>query len=592
MHNFENKLSVKGKFWQVIDFDENYVKSACQKFSISDFLARILSQKNIPLNEIPNFLEPKIRDYLPNPYLLKDMQKAVERIIFTIINNQKIAIYGDYDVDGASATALLVRFFRGLKSEILFHIPDRIKEGYGVNFEALKNLKNQGADLVISVDCGVLAFEPILKAKNIGLDVIVIDHHLSDAVLPEAVAVVNPNRLDDDSKLNNLCATGVAFLVCVAINSELKKQKYYCNTSIEEINLLHLLDLVSLATICDVMSLTGVNRAFVKQGLKILAERRNLGLSALMDISGLKNAPDVYSLGFLIGPRINAAGRISDCSLGAKILSEENQFKALEYAETLNNLNKERQEIEQNIFIEALEMASKKDENLACIVLASKNWHQGVIGIVAGKIKEIFDKPTAIIALNEGVGKASARSVNGIDFGSGIINAKNDGLILAGGGHKMAAGFSILEENIKKLEEYLHQKFLEDYKIYQSNKYVKANLVLPASALTLELADEISKLSPFGIGNSEPLILVENVKIVSLKTYAEKHIGFYFSDANLAKVNSKSVKGILFNGKNTTLGNALEENYMKNVSLLGKIRKNSFNNSEYIDFFLEDVVIN
>ncbi len=591
MYNFENKLSVKGKFWQVVDYNEQYVKNACQKFSISDFLARILSQKNIPLNDIPQFLEPKIRDFLPSPYLLKDMEKAVERIIFALNNNQKIAIYGDYDVDGASATALLIKFFRELNKEVSYYIPDRIKEGYGVNEEGLRNLKNQGVELVITVDCGVLAFEPILSAKNFGLDVIVIDHHLSEEVLPEAVATINPNRIDDNSKLNNLCATAVAFLVCVAVNSELKKLKYYSNT-LPEINLLNYLDLVALATICDVMSLTGVNRAFVRQGLKILAARNNNGLTALMDVAGLKNKPDVYSLGFLIGPRINAAGRISDCSLGAKILSEDNIFKAKELAELLNNLNKERQEIEQNIFIEALEMANNISEEKSCIVLASEKWHQGIIGIVAGKIKEIFDKPTAIIAINQGVGKASARSVNGIDFGSAVINAKAQGLIISGGGHKMAAGFSVLPEKISDLYQFFNEIFYADYSNYKKNKSTKVNLVLPASAMNYNLAEELSNLEPFGNGNSEPIIVAENVKIVAIKIYAEKHIACYFTDGNLAKINGNSIKAILFNGKNTNLGNLLEENYMKNVSLLGKIKKNSFNGNENIDFIIEDMVIN
>ena len=583
-YKFTNISSAKGKFWQLKETNENYVSAACQKYSISNLLAKLLYSKSVTLEEIPNFLDPKIKNYMPDPSVLLDMNKAVDRIYKAVQGKEKIAIYGDYDVDGASATAILTRYFKAIGVEPVIYIPDRMKEGYGINTEALLGLKRSGIDIVISVDCGVTAFEPIGEAKKAGLDVIVIDHHLSETTYPEAVAIVNPNRFDDVSGLNNLCASGVSFLLAVALNRKFRENNG------PEFDLLNLLDLSALGTVCDVMTLTGLNRAIVSQGLKMLEKRNNKGLSAIADIAGLNKKPDVYALGFLIGPRINAAGRIGDCSLGAKILSSDDDIFIKENAVVLNNLNKERQEIEKKIIEEAIRQAEKQNEKSnPLIMVASEKWHQGVIGIVAGRLKEMFNKPSAVIAISGGVGKASARSVNGIDFGSAVVNAKNSGLLIAGGGHKAAAGFTVDKDKIEDLRTFFCEQFQKQYAKFANDNSIEADLLLKVSSINMELINEIEKLAPFGNGNSEPSIILEDAKIVKSKVVGEKHIQCFIGESGLAR-NSSAIKGICFNAVGTEIGDKIEGSLMKNASILGKLRKNIWNGTESIDFLIDDIV--
>jgi single-stranded-DNA-specific exonuclease len=585
MNKFTNILSAKGKYWKLKDHNESYVTAAQQKHSISNLLAKLLYSRSVTLDEIPDFLDPKLKNLMPDPSVLLDMEKAVNRIITAINTKQKIAIYGDYDVDGASATAILTRYFKAIGVEPVIYIPDRIKEGYGINTEALLGLKRSGVDIVISVDCGVTAFEPIGEAKKAGLDVIVIDHHLSESTYPQAVAIVNPNRFDDTSGLNYLCASGVSFFLCVALNRKLKEN------APQDFDLLSLLDLVALGTVCDVMTLTGMNRVFVSQGLKVLEKRKNKALSAIADIAGLNKKPDVYALGFLIGPRINAAGRLGDCSLGAKILSSDDADFIKENAVVLNNLNKERQEIEKKIIEEAIKLAEKQnDKTTPLIMVASDKWHQGVIGIVAGRLKEMFNKPTAVIAISGGIGKASARSVAGIDFGSAVVNARNSGLLIAGGGHKAAAGFTVDKNKIEELNVFLCSQFEKQYAKFANDNSLEADLLLKVSSINMELVNEIEKLAPFGNGNSEPVVIIEDAKIVKSKVVGEKHIQCFIGESGLAR-NSATIKGICFNAVGTDIGDKIEGSLMKNTSIIGKLRKNIWNGAESIDFLIEDIVV-
>ncbi len=589
MNNQSNIPSAKGKYWKIRDYDENYVTAAMQQYGLSHLLARILFGKSVLLEEIPNFLEPKLKKMMPDPYVLKDMPKAVERIINAINNNEKIALYGDYDVDGATSTAILTRFLKSLDSEPLIHIPDRLKEGYGINTEALLKLKEKGAKLIISLDCGVTAFEPISEAKKAGLDVVVIDHHLSSDTFPDAVAIVNPNRFDDVSGLNNLCAAGVCFLLCVALNRKLRENGYFQNHN--EPDLLSLLDLVALGTVCDVMTLTGLNRAFVNQGLKIIVHQKNRGIKNLCDIAGLSKKADAYTLGFLVGPRINAAGRIGDCSLGTAILATEDEQFAKETAEILNNLNKDRQEMEKKIIAEAIKQAEAQNyKSNPLIVVYSDDWHPGIIGIVAGRLKEMFNKPAAVIAFSGEVGKASARSVNGIDFGAAIANAKNAGLVVNGGGHKAAAGFTVEKHLMADLYDYLCQQFEKSYNDFANDNHSECDLLIKVSSATIDLINELEKLSPFGNGNPEPLLMLDDAKIVKMKIAGEKHIQVYIAESGLAR-NSATIKGVAFNSVGTPLGDALEAAHMKNVSLLGKLRKNIWNGNESVEFHIEDMIV-
>ncbi len=587
MNKFHNIPSAKGKYWSLSDSNESYVSGAMQKHGISNLLAKLLYSKGVLLEDIPDFLDPKLKNMMPDPNVLLDMQKAVSRIYDAIINKEKIAIYGDYDVDGASATAILTRYFIAVGLDPVIYIPDRIKEGYGINTEALLSLYKSGVKLAISVDCGVTAFEPIGEAKKAGLDVIVIDHHLSELTYPEAVAIVNPNRFDDTSNLGHLCASGVAFLLVVALNRKLRDTGFFKDNN--EFDLLSLLDLVALGTVCDVMTLNGLNRVFVSQGLKILEKRKNKGLAALADIAGLNKKPDAYALGFLIGPRINAAGRLGDCSLGAKILSSQDDDFIRDNAVILNNLNKERQEIEKKIIEEAMKQAEKHDPSKPLIMVHSEKWHQGVIGIVAGRIKEAYNKPTAVIAVSGDIGKASARSVHGVDLGSAVVNARNAGLLLAGGGHKAAAGFSVKKEMIGPLYDFLCTQLESQYLKFSGDNSVEADLLLKVSSINIELVNEIEKLAPFGNGNREPTIILEDAKIVKTKLVGEKHFQVYISESGLAR-NSGSIKGICFNCFGTELGDKIEGSLMKNTSIMGKLRKNIWNGTETVDFLIDDIV--
>jgi single-stranded-DNA-specific exonuclease len=517
------------------------------------------------------------------------MEIAVERIFEAISKKQKIVIYGDYDVDGATSSAILKKYLRsvGIDSEV--YIPDRISEGYGLNSEALLSLRKAGTDLVITVDCGVVSFEPIALAKEAGLDVIVIDHHLGMEELPEAVALVNPNRFDETSELGHLCAAGVAYLLVIALNRKLRAAGFF--NSLDEPDLFSFLDLVALGTVCDVMLLKGLNRAFVHQGLKIMSRRENIGIRSICDVAGLDRMPDVYSLGFVIGPRINAAGRISDCSLGSKLLSCEDEQEAHEMAVLLNALNAERQEIEKRTLDEAISKAEQMSKEMPFLLIAGDKWHPGVIGIVAGRIKEAFDKPTAIVALADGIGKASARSVGGVDIGRAISNAKSEGLLISGGGHRAAAGFTVEEDKISQLNNYICEKISDSYREYANDNSLKAEIVIQPQSVTVDLVKDIAQLAPFGNGNPEPKFIIENAKIVNVKEYGEKHLAVFVSPAGLGKASSKAIKCMFFNKAKTEFGERIKAAMMKEICILGKIKINSWQGVESAEIIGDDAVI-
>ena len=437
-----NNKSVKGYEIQIRKFNDDKIKHLSQMFDIPEIVAKILSSKSIEEEDIYDFLNPYIKNYLPDPSHLLDMDKSSDFLSKAVIDKSKITIFGDYDVDGATSSALLKRFFKMVGIKVDIYIPDRMTEGYGPNINALKKIKDSGSDIVITVDCGTVSFEPIKQAKDYGIDVIVIDHHLGSGTLPEAYAVVNPNRIDENSDCKNLAAVGVSFLLAVSITRSLRDKGYFKST--EEPDLLSLLDIVALGTICDVMTLKGLNRAFVKQGLKVINQRSNIGLSALMDVSNISGEVGVYHCGFIIGPRINAGGRIGKSHLGSKLLTTEDKDEAYQISQELEKLNMERRSIEEQILHQAFEKADNIDGDIPFLLVANDNdyiWHKGVVGIVASRIKEKYNKPCAILSLEGGVGKASARSISGVDLGAVITSARNEGLLIEGGGHAMAAGF-------------------------------------------------------------------------------------------------------------------------------------------------------
>ena len=415
--------SVSNKNWIFKKYNEQDVKFYKENYSLDELTSKLLSIRNIKKEDVQTFLNPSIKNFLPNPEILKDMQKSAKRTIQAISQKHKIGIFGDYDVDGASATALLANFFNSINVPYEIYIPDRKKEGYGPSAESFKKLINNGTKLIFTVDCGTLSFDAIDYASDNDIDVIVLDHHQSEINLPKAHSIVNPNRLDDKSDLKYLCAAGVTFMFLISLNKELRSTDWFIKSKITEPNLLEYLDLVDLGTVCDVVPLVGLNRAIVSQGLKILKSKKNLGLKTLFDICDIQTKPNVYHIGYQLGPRINAGGRVGKSSHGANLLISNNPKDVFKIATELDHFNKERQILEKDLMDKILKNLENKTHE-SVMVIFGKNWHEGVIGIVASRIKDKFNKPVIIISIDDnGIGKASARSIVGFDIGSAIIAA-------------------------------------------------------------------------------------------------------------------------------------------------------------------------
>jgi single-stranded-DNA-specific exonuclease len=580
--------SISGKYWFAHSYDENFIAELQRYLGIDDFLARIISTRVSSITSAEQFLNPKIKSLLPDPFHLLDMQKAVDRIIEAINNNEKIGIFADYDVDGATSAALLKNLFRELGINTSIYVPDRITEGYGPSLEAMQKIKLQGTKLVITVDCGSVAFEALEYAITLGLDVIVVDHHISMDNLPHAVAVINPNRLDETSECKNLAAVGVSFLFAVALCKSLKELNFFNKNNLQPPDLMQYLDLVALGTVCDVMQLTGLNRAFVAQGLKVAKNRVNIGYRALSDLATIQEPPNCYHLGFILGPRINAGGRVGKSWLGAHLLSTIFEQEALEIATELEKYNEERKAIEYTVLEEAMSLAQEQVNDPSLFIVGNK-WHPGVIGIVAGRLKEKYNKPVAIIALNDGIGKASCRSIKGVDFGCKIIEAKQKGLVVAGGGHAMAAGFTVEEKQIHELGQFLNQKFAKDLQSTESHLREFYDIDLSTAAATLELLAQIDKLEPFGNGNPAPVFRFSDVYVLRADIVGSKHIKVIFAPTK-DSYSSKPLSGIAFNVVGTEIGNILLSPKSHRLSILGKLKANKWQDKETVQFQLYDII--
>jgi single-stranded-DNA-specific exonuclease len=578
-----NFSSVSGKNWQFRKYNTSDITNFSESYSISTTVAKLLSIRKDKIGDLNLFLNPKIKNLLPNPLLLKDMSEAVNRTYQCINKNELIGIFGDYDVDGASSTALLAKYFLSINQKIKTYIPNRHKEGYGPNIDSFKNLIDIGTKVIFTVDCGTLSFEPISFAQKLNTDIIVLDHHQSDVKLPKACAVVNPNRYDDTSGLNYLCAAGVCFVFLVALNKKLREMNWFSKNKISEPNILDFLDIVSLGTVCDVVPLIGLNRAIVKQGLKVIKKRSNLGLKTLYDLCKIENQPSTYDLGFKLGPRINAGGRVGKSSHGAELLISNDPKKTYEIALDLEKSNKERQNIEAKV-LDQVNKEVKKYHNHPVLVLSGLNWHEGVIGIVASRIKEKFDKPTILISLNKNIGKGSARSVFGFDIGAQIINGVQTGLLEKGGGHKMAGGFTIKENLIDEFRSYLIKKYERLSKKIPKDSNLYIDTIIAPSALNETFFEDINSLGPFGSGNYEPKFVIENLKVISSNIIADKHI-----KSILLGSDGSSIKSFLWNGKSSLLEPYLANGYKKKISLLGKMHKNEWRGKRNIEFIIEDI---
>jgi len=581
-----NFTSVSGMNWIFKKFNSSDIKKYCEEYTLNEIAAKLLSIRKNDIENVDFFLNPTIKNIMPNPYCLKSMDIAISRIYHSIIKNEPIGIFGDYDVDGATSTALLLRYFLSINQKTHIYIPDRKKEGYGPTIKGFENLINLGVKLIITVDCGTMSFEPIKITQNRNVDVIVLDHHQSDLKLPKACALVNPNRYDDTSQLNYLCAAGVCFMFLVALNKKLREDAWFVKNDIKEPNILNSLDLVSLATVCDVVPLIGLNRAFVYQGLKVIKKRLNLGLKTLYDLCEIKSEPNTYHLGYVLGPRINAGGRVGQSSHGAELLSSNDHQKVYKIATDLNKSNKERQSIE---FILSKQVYSLVDnfKNDPVLVLSGEGWHEGIIGIVASRIKEKYNKPAIIISLNENLGKGSARSVNDFDIGKYIIKGTQLRILEKGGGHKMAGGFVIKKNNINLFRNFL----IDNYEKSQLNSSSIRNLYLDSliapSAINEDFYHDVCKLAPFGAGNIEPKFAIKNLKVINSNFVADKHI-----KSVLHGEDGSIIKSIAFNAKNGPLEPFLNKKNKNKFNIAGKIALNSWLGKQNIEFIIEDLSIN
>ena len=580
-----NASSVSGKNWIYKKFDPGDIKNISEKYSLSEISAKLLSIRKQNIENLDLFLNPKIKNLLPNPMQLKDMKQAVERTYKSIIDFDLIGIFGDYDVDGATSTALLARYFLSINQKIKTYIPERKTEGYGPTSRSFKSLIDNGAKLIFTVDCGTLSYEPIKLAKNLNVDVIVLDHHQSDVKLPDACAIINPNRYDETSDLKYLCAAGVSFVFLVALNKKLREEKWFQNNNIPEPNILNFLDLVSLGTVCDVVPLVGLNRAMVKQGLKIIKNRNNLGLKTLYDLCNIEASPNIFDLGFKLGPRINAGGRVGKSSHGAELLISDDPQKVYQIAIGLEKSNTERKIIEMLLF-KQIDLEVKKFHNHPVLVISGKNWHEGVIGIVAAKIKDKYNKPTILISLNENKGKGSARSTTGFDIGGEIIKAVQSNILEKGGGHKMAGGFSINEEKIPIFRDFLIKNFEKSFKYLSIESNLYLDSIIAPSALNEDFFNQINLLAPFGSGNEEPRFVIENLKVISSSIISDSHI-----KTSLLGMDGSFFKAFAWNAKNTCLENYLFKSKSKKINIAGNIRLNEWRGKKEIQFNIEDISV-
>ncbi|WP_343345534.1 single-stranded-DNA-specific exonuclease RecJ [Sphingomicrobium sp. XHP0239] len=519
-----------------------------------DLTDQLLLARGVEENDLPRQRAPRLRDFLPDPSVFQDMDKAAVRIADALEAGERIALFGDYDVDGATSAALLARLLRQLGSDPLLYIPDRLMEGYGPSGAALRGLKDQGADLCVTVDCGAQAFEALDEAADAGLDVIVCDHHQCDTRLPQAFAIINPNRLDESEEgaaHGHLAAVGMAFLLGVALLRELRRRGKFVNGTPEP-DLLPLLDLVALGTVADVARLRTLNRAFVTQGLKIMARQQNIGLTALARVAGLKKAVVSRDLGFALGPRINAGGRVGEADLGVRLLTTDDPDEAAQIAERLDRYNEERRAIEAAVTEAAMEAAEAQADR-AVICVSGAGWHPGVVGIVASRLKERYGRPAFVIGEDEdGVGKGSGRSISGVDLGSAILAAKAEGLVVAGGGHAMAAGVTVLQPAITKLAHYLSDRLEKDVEAARAGRALVIDAMLTPGGVAGSLCDRIEQAGPFGAGWPAPRIAVGPARLLRPGVVGNGHVRFVALGDD-----QRSFKAIAFRAADTDMGQAL-----------------------------------
>jgi single-stranded-DNA-specific exonuclease len=583
--------SATGKLWR----DRLDARGAAQALAIAqrhqlpEMLARIIAGRGIDSDAVEDFLDPTIRKLLPDPSTVTQMEAAAKRIADAATRGETVAIFGDYDVDGATSAALLAWHLRHCGLDPLIHIPDRIFEGYGPNVEAIRSLASRGAKLLVTVDCGTTSLEPLSEARRLGMDVVVIDHHQCGGELPVVNALVNPNRPDDLSGLGHLAAVGLVFVTLVAVNRELRVRNFWTPERPEP-NLLDMLHHVALGTVADVAPLLGLNRAFVAKGLIAMRRRDHVGHTALMDVARLNGPPEAWHLGFMLGPRINAGGRIGQADLGVKLLLEGDVSEAARIAAELDRLNVERRLIEQAAVeqaeAEALASLGLEDKG-SVIVTASEGWHPGVVGLVASRLKEKFSRPAFAVALEPGgIGTGSGRSIAGVDLGKAVREAVSEGLLMKGGGHAMAAGVTLKKDRLAEFRAYLEQTLADDVAKARHVDELFIDGAVSARAVTTDFVATLNRAGPFGTGNPEPVIALPSHQLV----YADEVGGAHFR-VRLKSGDGAIVNGIAFRSVGQKLGDALAENRGQMVHVAGSLSIDRWQGAERVQLRISDIAV-
>lgn len=577
--------SMLGKVWAVSD-DYNL---GSDSNDTKDLVKNILASRGVVGDEaVDRFLHPSIKEYMPDPSVLKDMDIATRVIADSICNGEKIAIYGDYDVDGITSTAIFVKYLRGIGVDVSWHLPTREGEGYGLNIAAVEQIANAGVKLMITVDCGISGNVEVDRAKDLGLKVVITDHHSPDTVLPNADAVVNPKRIDDESGLAFLAGVGVAFLTLVSLNRELKNRNFF-NKSRPQINLLNYMDLVALGTICDTMPLVGLNRAFVATGLKVMGLRQNLGLRTLMDLAGIKH-PTVYAVGFALGPRLNAAGRLDSASPSLELLLTDNPLIANDLANKLHHMNQERIDIQNAIMVDAASIADKCCKDGKCsLFVCGDNWHGGVMGIIAGRLKDKYNLPTCVATRGGGIINGSGRSIPEIDLGKIIHEALSLGILSEGGGHAAAAGFTLNVEREQDFCNFLEKSVNEQLGGGRPVPEIVVDAQIDAGSANMKLIEKLSDLAPFGQCNPEPTLVLKGAV---LKFATVMGNGAHLR-GSIRCSNGNQLSFVGFNLVGTPVGDFLldDANTNTTIMMLGKLKENEYNGRVSAQFTLEDIAI-
>jgi single-stranded-DNA-specific exonuclease len=579
--------SLSGRRWLWRTGEQRVAAAIAQRLDLPEIVSRLLAARGVGIDAAADFLAPTLRALLPDPSLMADMDIAADRLADAVRRQETVAVFGDYDVDGACSAALLVGLFRQLGCVVHHHVPDRIKEGYGPNALALLSLVARGASLIVCTDCGTAA-AVVLAAVAGQADVIVLDHHKAEGPPPAIVATVNPNRLDDTSGLSNLCAAGVAFLTAIATVRALRRLGHFAGRA--EPDLIGMLDLVALATVCDVMPLTGVNRAFVGQGLKVMARRSRAGIAALLDVSQARDKLNAATCGYALGPRINAGGRVSEADLGLRLLLSEDRIEALALAEQLEAVNRTRQDVEAGIMDAAMFAAEiQVTGGQATVLVSGAGWHPGVVGIIAGRIKERFNRPACVAGFSDGVGKGSGRSVPGVDLGAAVIAARQAGLLLTGGGHAMAAGFSVRADRLAALHAFLNERLSAAAEMPGAADLIVEG-TLAVSGATAEIACHLQRLAPFGAGNEEPTLVLHRAVVMradrvgreanSIRAFVEAEAG------------GSRLKAMMFRAGEGALADALlARGQGVPLHLAGHLRAEEWNGAVSPCFFVVDAAV-